>query len=67
MSGFEVEGYIFTTTLVISFLIKAAKWIVEDSIWLVIQLKKLRATIRSELPVEPHPSLGETRSRRELD
>ena len=46
MSGFEVEGYIFTGTLLVSYLIKSGKWIVEELIDLVLLWKKLRTTIK---------------------
>jgi hypothetical protein len=52
MSAFEVEGYIFTGTLVLSYLIKSAKWIVEETLELVTQCKKLRTTMASKNVVE---------------
>ena len=48
MSAFEVERYIFTGTLVLSFLIKSAKWTVEEAIDLIALCKKLRTTLTTK-------------------
>lgn len=47
MSGFEVEGYIFSGTLVLTFMVRAAKWILEELLSLVPIYKKLKATFRN--------------------
>jgi len=63
MSGFEVEGYILSGTLVLTFLVKAAKWLLEELIAVVPIYKKLKATLSDELPIQPPLALIDTRSK----
>jgi hypothetical protein len=52
MSGFEVEGYILSGTLVLLFLVKAVKLILEELISVVPIYKKLKTSLRDELPTQ---------------
>lgn len=63
MSGFEVEGYVLSGTLVLTFLVKAAKWILEELISVVPIYKTLKATLRDELPTQPPLASIDTRSK----
>jgi len=46
MSGFEIEAYILSGTVVLEYLVKAAKWILEELISVVRIYKKLKANLR---------------------
>ena len=47
MSGFQIEGYIISGTVVLICLVKAVKWILEELISVVPIYKKLKATFRN--------------------
>jgi hypothetical protein len=67
MSALEFEGYILTGVLVISFLIKAAKWTIEELSELILAFKKFKTTIkepREELNASPAPSQQRSLSER---
>jgi hypothetical protein len=62
----DLKSFLFSVALFLFLLIASAKLIVEELIALVILCKKLKTAYQSELPSQPHPSLDQTRSKREL-
>lgn len=65
MTGFELEGYIFSGTLVATFLVKATKWILEELISIVPIYRKLKETIRGEeKPAQQPSALDQSDSKR---